>query len=720
MPPAGPPPRRAVPLRALLAMSAMSAAFAAQLVGALLPLVPVLIAGTLGGLALDLYARLRCPGLLAALSKVRCDVVVRQLLRDILVLVGLLRIDGISPLREQAPLALALLALYATHFVCQAVAMLVRRARTLPVVTRNIDASAALRLSPAPPRLLARRPAHRLLAFSVPGTLGLMATAATADAAWGGAGLGASLVMAVGGTLHLARWLLPGRRIADERRALEWLDAWLAEYRPTVGLYFSGGTSSAYQANMWLTTLARLEGRPLIVLRERFMVQRIDATDVPIVCIPKVAHLLRLERSTLKVLLHPANSGKTSQVLRIPTIKHAFINHGESDKLSSCNPYAKAYDEVWVAGPAARERYRLADIGVDDRDVVEVGRPQLDPGPGGVMVPRARPAAEACAPGAAARATPEEAPGPGRPLTVLYAPTWEGWTEDPGNTSVMMAGERIVRDLIAEPGVRLLYRPHPLTGSVDPRAGLADRRIREMIAIANGPRRWERAADDARATAQRRERGGRGGRPGAHRADPAAAGSAELRRLAERIDELTRTAFRPSADEAERMLVQGAPDGGRAEAVAAAVAAWEAAYWASRPADEHRVVTGPRPGLHSCFARTDLLISDVSSVVSDYVASGKPYAVVNTSGMREADFREAYVTVRAATILTPRGEGLREALDAVRDPARDTLARARVALKEHLLGPDEPTAMERFDAAVRRLGAKADARRALSGARRPA
>ena len=34
---------------------------------------------------------------------------------------------------------------------------------------------------------------------------------------------------------------------------------------------------------------------------------------------------------------------------------------------------------MWVAGPAARERYRLADIGVDDRDVVEVGRPQLAP-----------------------------------------------------------------------------------------------------------------------------------------------------------------------------------------------------------------------------------------------------------------------------------------------------------------------------------------------------
>ena len=130
---------------------------------------------------------------------------------------------------------------------------------------------------------------------------------------------------------------------------------------------------------MWLSTLSSVDAKPLIVLRERFMVQKIDATDVPIICFPKVSTMFSLENSTLKMMLHPANAAKTSQVLRIPTVKHAFINHGESDKLSSCNPYAKAYDEVWVAGPAARERYALAEVGVEDKDIVEVGRPQLAP-----------------------------------------------------------------------------------------------------------------------------------------------------------------------------------------------------------------------------------------------------------------------------------------------------------------------------------------------------
>ncbi|MEU5546123.1 hypothetical protein AB0G85_27560 [Streptomyces sioyaensis] len=656
MPSAGIVPRRAVQLAALFAMMV---AFTAQLVGALLPVIPLFIAASVVNLGLDLVLQHKQPGLLAVLGRIRFDVTVRQLLRDMLILVGLLHIDGINPLEEQAPLTITLLLFYGTHFVCQAVAVLVRRTRSLPFVTRNIDAS-ALRLCDAPPRILSRQTGRRLLRFSVPTTAGMMLTAITTDAYWGGIGLAVSLALSAGGTLYLSTWLLPKKRVANEKQALEWLDNWLAEYQPTVGMYFSGGASSAYQANMWLSTLAALDGNPIIVLRERFMVQKIEATDVPIVCIPKVANLMRLEHSTLKVLLHPANSGKTSQILRIPSIKHAFTNHGESDKLSSCNPYAKAYDEVWVAGPAARDRYQLADIGVEDKDVIEVGRPQLAP---------IKPYAGAPA---------------GRPATVLYAPTWEGWDGNPGNTSVILAGENIVRELLADENVRLLYKPHPMTGSVDPRAGAANSRIQAMIAEANAGRS--------------------GARPG-----PEAA--AELARRTEELDALTTSAFRKSADELERMRLQGTPQEGRAAAVDAAVTAWEAAYWNSFPQWEHRIITTARPGIFSCFNEADVLISDVSSVVSDYLTSEKPYAVANTSGMSEDDFRANFPTVRAATILTPDASGVAGLLDAVRNPEQDTLAAERAELKEHLLGPSDPPSSVRFNQAALALGTKADERR---------
>lgn len=662
MPSAGIAPRRLVQLAALLAMMVF---FTTQLIGALLPNVPLFIAASAAGLALDLYLQHKQPGLLSLLSKIRFDATLRQLLRDMLVMVGLLRIDGIDPTHEQAPLIVGLLLFYIAHFVCQALAVLIKRRRLLPFVTRNIDAS-ALHLTAAPPRLLARQPARRLLRFAVPATAGLLATAATEDAVWGWVGLGIALVLSFGGLLWLGTWLLPRKRAVGDEQALEWLDGWLADYQPTVGMYFSGGTSSAYQANMWLSTLAALDGKPIIVLRERFMVQKIDATDIPIVCIPKVVNLMRLEHSTLKVLLHPANSGKTSQVLRIPSIKHAFTNHGESDKLSSCNPYAKVYDEVWVAGPAARERYQLADIGVEDKDVVEVGRPQLAP-----IAPYA--------------GTPT-----GAYTQVLYAPTWEGWDGNPGNTSVILAGENIVRALLADPGVRLLYKPHPMTGSVDPRAGQANERIKAMIAQANVGRA--------------------GARPG-----PEAA--AELARRAEELRQLTTTSFRPDTDELERMLLQGAPDGDRAAAVERALAAWEDAYWAALPEGEHQVITGPRPAIFSCFNHADLLISDVSSVVSDYLSSEKPYAVANTSGLSEQEFRDGFPTVRAAAILTPEADGVPALLDAVRHPERDPYAADRAALKEHLLGPSDPPSLVRFNQAAQDLCAAADARRARMEAR---
>ncbi|WP_413252875.1 hypothetical protein [Streptomyces brevispora] len=643
----------------VLPIAVLTASFAAQAAAAVVPHLALLIAATAANLLAEASLHRWQPGQVSLLAKVRADVMVRRLTCDFLLIVGLLRLGGYHRETEYLPLVLGLLFFYALHFAGHAAAIRVRAMRTMPLLTRNIDAS-ALRIAPAPPSLLTRRHGPRLLLFGLPATAGLLVTAASDEPEFASAGIAVSAALAAVSLGRLV-WSLVRRRPASPEEVLDWFDGWLADYRPTVGMYFSGGASSAYQANMWLDALAGLDGRPLIVLRERFMMQRIGATDIPIVCIPKVSQLLRLEQSTLKLLIHPANSGKTSQILRIPSIKHAFVNHGESDKLSSCNPYAKAYDEVWVAGPAARERYALADVGIEDRDVVEIGRPQLAP------------------------ITPYTGPPTGAYTTVLYAPTWEGWDGNPGNTSVILAGENIVRALLADPGVRLLYKPHPMTGSVDPLAGAANDRIQALIQEAN--------------------RGRTGPRPG-----PQAA--AELARRTSELHRLTDSSFRDDADDAERMLVQSTPEPGRAEAVAAATAAWEAAHWASLPTAEHQIITTPQPALYACFNEADLLISDVSSVVTDYLAAEKPYAVANTSDMPEDLFRDAFPTVGAATILTPDAAGVAALLDAVRHPGNDGLAAARAALKLQLLGPSDPPSQARFAEAAIGLCEVADEHRA--------
>ena len=106
-------------------------------------------------------------------------------------------------------------------------------------------------------------------------------------------------------------------------------------------------------------------------------------------------------------------------------MKHVFIGHGDSDKIASVNPFSKVYDEVWTAGRAGRDRY--------------AHRRRRRPGRGH----RRGRAARSWRPIDAGRAPPE-----GPVPTVLYAPTWEGWDDDPGNTSLLLAGENIVRKLL--------------------------------------------------------------------------------------------------------------------------------------------------------------------------------------------------------------------------------------------------------------------------------
>jgi hypothetical protein len=142
-----------------------------------------------------------------------------------------------------------------------------------------------------------------------------------------------------------------------------------------------------------------------------------------------------------------------------------FIGHGDSDKGASANPFARAYHEIWVAGPAGRDRYAAAGVDLPDSAFVEVGRPQL-------RELRRRPEADQ------------------RP-TVLYAPTWEGWGEDEYHSSLPHLGPQLIRALLTRGDVRVMYRPHPRTGHRDPATRAAHLEILRLLALAGA-----RAPDD--------------------------------------------------------------------------------------------------------------------------------------------------------------------------------------------------------------------------------
>jgi len=208
-----------------------------------------------------------------------------------------------------------------------------------------------------------------------------------------------------------------------------------------VVVYYGDGADKIYQLVQWLPVLETLHRRKRVLV----VCRRIDAyralaplTDLPRIFIRRFTDLVDLyESNDYGMVLYVNNGQSNFQSLEHPWPVHVHVNHGESDKISMVSNKAKAYDRVFVAGPAAIERHRARLLDFDLDRLVVTGRPQLDE----VFVP-------------------ELLPVPGR-TTVMYAPTWEGENEVNNYTSVEPYGPAIAAALLALPGVRLVYKPHP-------------------------------------------------------------------------------------------------------------------------------------------------------------------------------------------------------------------------------------------------------------------
>jgi hypothetical protein len=98
------------------------------------------------------------------------------------------------------------------------------------------------------------------------------------------------------------------------------------------------------------------------------------------------------------------------------------------------------------------------------------------------------------------------------------------------------------------------------------------------------------------------------------------------------------------------------------------------------------------------------LISDVSSVVSDYLRSEKPYLVSNPSGLPDAEFREVNPSAGAAYLIGPDATGLTAGLDSAR--GTDELRAMRHEVRAYLLGDPASNPMTLFRDAVDALAAR--------------
>jgi hypothetical protein len=444
----------------------------------------------------------------------------------------------------------------------------------LPVDAWNIDLSG---ITPPPPlpELMRKRLSERFHGLSAIGLGGALVAIIVQHALVAFIITGAVVAFELVAVLTAVGWLVRSRGSLIQNKYHAAVLRRVQAMKPEVMLYHTGTIDSAHQVNMWFSTIERL-GRPAIVaLRERLYLEELAKTSLPIVCIPDAVDFMTFSLPSVRVAMYTANVGKVIHMLREPGVRHIFIGHGDSDKTASFNPFSKVYSEVWVAGQGGRDRYAKAGVGIHDEDIIEVGRPQLD----GIQVVR-------------------ESIGD-RPMTLLYAPTWEGWTNDPAHTSLMRTGPELVERLIKLGNVRVIYKPHPFTGTVSKAAVAADGKIRGLL---------------------------------------------------------------------------------------------------NRAGSEHQVVVGASPTLFDCFNQADIMVADISSVLSDFISSEKPYVVPNLTDLSDDAFKAEFPSAGQAYLLDPKATQIEQILELVR--GTDPLREDRRRLKHYLLGPSEPSAMDRFRAAT--------------------
>lgn len=385
-----------------------------------------------------------------------------------------------------------------------------------------------------------------------------------------------------GGRVLARAGILPGGvpdRLGDDARLQD------RGIQGEVAVFFPDTRENLYQIRQWygpLEHLHRAQGVTIICMDSK--VARVIRTEtrVPVITIARDSFLDELiNRSQVKLFLYVNYTPLVFLALRLRSVIHVSLLHGDSDKSVSVSNQVKAFDVSLVAGQAAIDRYeRYTALFDAQAHCIAIGRPNLDTEP-----------------------APERPASP-TSRTALYAPTWEGGQESVAYGSLDTHGEAIVRSLAAA-GFTVIYRPHPLTGA----------------------------------------------RIGAY-------GEADV-------------------------------------AVRAAVAEHEP----SRVSESTTALTDD-------FAAADVLVTDISSVATEWLATGRPMIITRPASAHTHEARTRLLEV-VPRLAAADAEGVGEI--ALREVDEDPTASARLALREYYLGDTAPGAsLARFLQTCRELTALRD------------
>lgn len=245
----------------------------------------------------------------------------------------------------------------------------------------------------------------------------------------------------------------------------------LFEFLPTepkryqAALYFADSTVNAYQIRQWyepFRKLSQLVPVVVIVRNPETAVALRDECPLPIYFGPSISAIeSMLATQDIRSIFYVNQNIRNFQMMRFNEPAHIFISHGESEKAYMWSNQLKAYDYVFAAGQAARDRLakNLLRYDVPERTRL-VGRPQIDVAyPAPVLMNSDF-------------------------KTVLYAPTWEGDRPSMAYGSVSSHGISMLKDLVSKGEFNIIFRPHPRSGVNDANYKADISAIREILAAA--------------------------------------------------------------------------------------------------------------------------------------------------------------------------------------------------------------------------------------------
>lgn len=354
-------------------------------------------------------------------------------------------------------------------------------------------------------------------------------------------------------------------------RYVKSIESFIAEYDPEVIFYCSGAIGSVYQLNQWISVLERCEKRVLILARDKHYFSKSLNTTIPAIWVSRITGIDSCLAKSTRVVLYPANGFKNVQMLRWINLTHIFVNHGESDKVVNVSKFLRCYDKLYVAGQMAIDRTKDANLDIPDSHFVPVGRPQTDIALSVVNEPMNK-----------------------KQVTVLYAPTWEGFSDEANYTSVTMEAYTVFSKLIKNNQYQLLFKAHPYTGSI----------------------------------------------------------KATTRHAVNKLNNLFESSDNVKIFDADK-------------------------------------------NIHDLMNESDMIITDVSSVLNDYLYTEKPIIISNPRGMDKEEYHEQFFSSQAAYILKHDMSNLLDIFEQIIQT--DSLRDQRGKTKEYSLGNWPQGSLKRFN-----------------------